>query len=250
MKILIIDDEFYIVEDIRLNTDWDKLGISEQYTAHSVPEAKHVMEQHPDMNIVLTDIEMPKENGFDFIRWLHEKNLNPVVLLLTGHERFDYAHSAIELHVLNYLTKPVDIDYLESTLAKAVKESKRRNLYPELFQINPEEERQAPTIKIIQDCVRKNLSSPDLNRQLIAEFVHMNPDYISAIFSKKTGESLTSFILRERLKAAKVMLSTTDYSLQEIGYRTGFSTPSYFQRQFKKSVGITPKRYRMEEKKK
>ena len=37
MKILIIDDEFYIVEDIRLNTDWDKLGISEQYTAHSVP---------------------------------------------------------------------------------------------------------------------------------------------------------------------------------------------------------------------
>ena len=122
MKILIIDDEFYIVEDIRLNTDWDKLGISEQYTAHSVPEAKHVMEQHPDMNIVLTDIEMPKENGFDFIRWLHEKNLNPVVLLLTGHERFDYAHSAIELHVQNYLTKPVDIHHLESTLAKAVKE--------------------------------------------------------------------------------------------------------------------------------
>lgn len=83
---------------------------------------------------------------------------------------------------------------------------------------------------------------------MIAEFVHMNPDYISAIFSKKTGESLTSFILKERLKAAKVMLSTTDYSLQEIGYRTGFSTPSYFQRQFKKSVGITPKQYRMEEK--
>ena len=77
----------------------------------------------------------------------------------------------------------------------------------------------------------------------------MNPDYISAIFSKKTGESLTSFILRERLKAAKVMLATTDYSLQEISYRTGFSTPSYFQRQFKKSVGITPKKYRLEERK-
>lgn len=250
MKILIIDDEFYIVEDIRLNTDWEKLGIGEQYTAHSVQEAKNVMEQHPDMDIILTDIEMPRENGFDFIRWIHQKNLNPVVLLLTGHERFDYAHSAIELHVLDYLTKPVDIVYLESALAKAVKESKRRNVYPELFQIYPEEEQQTPTIEIIQDCVRKNLSSPDLNRQLIAKFVHMNPDYISAVFSKKTGESLTSFILKERLKAAKVMLATTDYSLQEIGYRTGFSTPSYFQRQFKKSEGITPKRYRMEERKK
>ena len=101
MKILIIDDDYYIVEDIRLNTDWEKLGIREQYTAHSIQEARNVMEQHPDMDIVLTDIEMPKENGFDFIHWLYERNLNPVILLLTGHERFDYAHSAIELHLLD-----------------------------------------------------------------------------------------------------------------------------------------------------
>ena len=248
MKILIIDDEFYIVEDIRLNTDWEKLGISEQYTAHSVQEAKNVILLHPDMDIVLTDIEMPKGNGFDFVRWLHEKNLNPVILLLTGHERFDYAHSAIELHLQEYLTKPVDIASMEIALAKAVKESKRRKVYPELFKLDREEESTETTIELIQACSRKNLSSPDLTRQLIAQFVHMNPDYISAIFSKKSGESLTSFILKERLKAAKVMLATTDYSIQEISYRTGFSTPSYFQRQFKKNEGITPKKYRMDEK--
>lgn len=224
------------------------------YRSAEAPDKKdrnqNVAEQHPDIDIVLTDIEMPRENGFDFVRWLYEKNLNPVILLLTGHERFDYAHSAIELHVMDYITKPVDIEYLEKALTRAAGESKRRKVYPELFKINRDEETKEPTIEIIQDCVRKNLSSPDLNRQLIAEFVHMNPDYISAVFSKKTGESLTSFILKERLKAAKVMLATTNYSLQEISYRTGFSSPSYFQRQFKKSVGITPKKYRMDEKKK
>ena len=249
MKILIIDDDFYIVEDIRLNTDWKKLGIDGLYTAHSIQEAKHVAEQYPDLDIVLTDIEMPRENGFDFIHWLHEKNLNPVVLLLTGHEKFDYARSAVKLHVLDYLTKPVDISCLEHALSRAVRESKRRKLYPELFRISPETGSKESTIEIIQDCIRKNLSSPELNRQLIAEFVHMNPDYISSIFSRKTGESLTSFILKERLKAARVMLATTDYSLQEISYRTGFSSPSYFHRQFKKSVGVTPKRYRVNEKK-
>lgn len=250
MKILIIDDDFYIVEDIRLNTDWEKLGIDELYTAHSIQEAKHVTKQHPDLDIVLTDIEMPRENGFDFIHWLYEEKLNPVILLLTGHERFDYARSAIKLHLLDYLTKPVDIASLENALSRAVRESKRRKLYPELFRISPGAETKESTIEIIQDCIRRNLSSPDLNRQLIAEFVHMNPDYISAIFSRQTGESLTSFILKERLKAAKVMLATTDYSLQEISYRTGFSSPSYFHRQFKKSVGVTPKRYRINEKKK
>lgn len=250
MKILIIDDDFYIVEDIRLNTDWKKLGISKQYTAHSAQEARNIMIRNPDMDIILTDIEMPKENGFDFIRWLYDQQLNPVILLLTGHERFDYAHSAIELQLMDYLTKPVDIDRLEHALEKAVKESKRRKVYPELFKVNRKEEQKESTIEIIQDCIRKNLSSPHLNRQLIAEFVHMNPDYISAVFSKKTGESLTSYILKERLKAAKVMLATTDYSLQEIAWRTGFSSPSYFQRQFKKSVGITPRKYRMNEKQK
>ncbi len=247
MKILIIDDDYYIVEDIRMNIDWDRLGIGEQYIAHNVSEGKKFLRQHPDLEIVLTDIEMPRENGFELIQWLHEQNRNPVILLLTSHERFDYAHSAIEMRVQDYLIKPVNLTEMEKVLETAVAESKRRKVYPELFQINREKENTGSTVDIIIDCIRRNLSSPDLNRQMISEFIHMNPDYISAVFSKKTGESLTSFILNERLKAAKVMLATTDYSLQEISYRTGFSTPSYFQTQFKKCTGITPKKYRIQE---
>ena len=157
MKILIIDDDYYIVEDIRLNTDWEKLGIREQYTAHSIQEARNVMEQHPDMDIVLTDIEMPKENGFDFIHWLYERNLNPVILLLTGHERFDYAHSAIELHLLDYLTKPVDISHLEKALGKAKEEKSILN-YSKLIGMRKKRKQPLKSSRIVSGKISLPLS--------------------------------------------------------------------------------------------
>ncbi len=248
MKILIIDDEYYIVEDILKNTSWEKLGINHRFVAYSASTVRKIISDNPDIDIVLSDIELPQESGFDLINWIYQQGLSPVVIILTGHERFSYAHTAIELHVHSYLTKPVDIAQLEHALLSAIKESKRRRMHPELFAFNQNEENLSDPVDIISDCIRRNLSSPDLNRQLIANVVHMNQDYISTLFRKKRGTSLTSFIITERLKAAKIMLATTDYSLQEISYKTGFSSISYFHRQFKKSFGLTPQSYRHKEK--
>jgi len=246
MKILIVDDEFYAVEEIVQNTHWDTFGIDKPFSAYSVKQAKSILESNPDIEMVLTDIEMPKETGIDLIEWIHSMNMNPVIMILTGHERFEYAHKAIQMHVFDYLTKPIDIARFEEILPKAVKECRRRDLYPELFHLGEENEQsQDPSDQII-DVIRKNLSSPSLNRQLIADVVHMHPDYISSLFHKKTGVSLSNYILNERLKASKVMLASTDYTLQQISANAGFSSPTYFHRQFKRTFGITPQQYRKE----
>jgi YesN/AraC family two-component response regulator len=187
---------------------------------------------------------MPQESGFDLINWIYQQGLSPVVVILTAYERFSYAHTAIQLHVHSYLTKPVNTLQLEESLQNAIRERKRRKIYPELFTYNQSEESPKDPIDVITDCIRKNLSSPDLNRQLIADVVHMNQDYISTLFSKKMGISLTNYIIDERLKAARVMLATTDYSLKEISYKTGFPSTSYFHRLFKKNRGVTPQSYR------
>lgn len=73
----------------------------------------------------------------------------------------------------------------------------------------------------------------------------MNPDYLSHIFSTKTGASLSSYIMDERMAAAKRLLATTGFSPpQQICDQIGIANVSYFYRQFKKSSGVTPQQYR------
>ncbi len=246
MKILIIDDEYYVVEEVLKKTPWDHIGIDTRLAAYNARQARATIEKNPDIDIILTDIEMPQQNGIELIEWVYQQGFSPVIIMLTGHERFDYAKSAIRLRVLDYLTKPLDIDQLETTLKKAVNERKRHLLYPELYTSPTEENDDDDPVGQIIQVIRQNLSSPDLNRQLIADVVHMNPDYISNLFHKKTGVSLSNFILNERLKATNVMLSTTNLTLQQISAKAGFSSPTYFHRQFKRRFGITPQQYRKE----
>lgn len=73
----------------------------------------------------------------------------------------------------------------------------------------------------------------------------MNLDYLSHIFSTKTGASLSSYIMDERMAAAKRLLATTGFSPpQQICDQIGIANVSYFYRQFKKSSGVTPQQYR------
>ena len=73
---------------------------------------KRIFEGSQDIDILLTDIEMPRETGLQLVEWLHENNFHPIVLVLTGHQRFDYAQEALNLHIFSYLLKPIDPDQL------------------------------------------------------------------------------------------------------------------------------------------
>ena len=71
--------------------DWSALGIEQAFPAYSASQAKRIFEGSQDIDILLTDIEMPRETGLQLVEWLHENDFHPIVLVLTGHQRFDYA---------------------------------------------------------------------------------------------------------------------------------------------------------------
>lgn len=77
-----------------------------------------------------------------------------------------------------------------------------------------------------------------------ANLVHMAPAYISVQFKKITGQSLTSYINRQRVEEAKYLLTTTDQSIQDIAYALNFSTQSYFAKVFQEYHGKLPSSYR------
>ncbi|WP_058302334.1 response regulator transcription factor [Gorillibacterium timonense] len=83
----------------------------------------------------------------------------------------------------------------------------------------------------------------ELNR--LAEIVYLTPSYLSKLFKMKTGETITDLIISLRIDEAKrLLVSELALKTYEVGERVGYSDPAYFNKVFKKVVGITPKEYR------
>lgn len=235
MTILIVDDEYYIVQKTIRDVNWDQLGIDSILTAFSAAQAQEILkEKHVD--ILLTDIEMPRMNGLDLIIWANEHDYKPISLILTGHQLFDYAKKAISLHCFGYILKPAPAFILEEELSSAL----------EAIRLNGQDipVPESNFLSIVKKCVLQNIGNENLNRAFIAEQIHMNPDYVSFLFHKEYGQALITYILNERISLAKKLLLSTNLTMQEICDQCGFSSTSYFHKQFKRIAGITPQQFK------
>lgn len=105
------------------------------------------------------------------------------------------------------------------------------------------QEASSTLVNTLRQYIRDNMDS-DLSRSQIANVVHLNPDYLSTLFRKKSGYSLSQFVNMERIMAAKQLLLSTDLPINEIAIRTGFQNISYFSKQFKRLENQTPQSYR------
>lgn len=245
MNILIVDDEYYIVQGIASFINCEVLGISSIYTAYSFDQAKKIIVKE-SVDILITDIEMPRGNGLSLIEWIQENGYSIVPLILTGHQRFDYAQKAITMHCFSYILKPVDKISLEKELLKAITSIRERSFVAPAPVSSFSEKETDEFVRETRDYIRTHLSSASLNRDSLAKHIHMNPDYLSYLFHLKFGQTLSSYITSARIDKAKELLLHTTLSLNEISEQSGFSNNSYFHKQFKKATGITPQQYRSE----
>ena len=93
------------------------------------------------------------------------------------------------------------------------------------------------------EYVRANYDKK-LSLDEIARSAYLSRAYLSSIFKEETGESLSAYINRVRIEKSKVLLMDKDVSLIDIANLCGFEDQSYFTRVFKKTVGVSPKKYR------
>lgn len=77
----------------------------------------------------------------------------------------------------------------------------------------------------------------------LADHVNLNQSYLSKLFGKETGQSLTEFIMTRKIEAAKSMLRYSEYTAAEISEILAFSSQSHFIRVFKKIEGMTPRTF-------
>lgn len=78
----------------------------------------------------------------------------------------------------------------------------------------------------------------------LADLVNMNQNYFSSYFKNVMKCPVSAYIIRRRLKQACLLLATTEDSIIEIAAASGFDNVPYFNRTFKKHMGMTPGEYR------
>ena len=84
----------------------------------------------------------------------------------------------------------------------------------------------------------------DLSLKAQADFLKVNSSYLSTLFKKETGTTLTEYVNRKRVEHGIFLLNTTHMQIQAIAQCCGIPDVNYFTKTFKKIVGKTPKEYR------
>ena len=122
LKVMLIDDDYLVIEDLKNLVEWDKLGMEIVSIADN---GQHALEKMDDImpDIIITDIEMPIINGLDFACLALKLSKNIKIILLTAFSRFEYAKKAIDLGASSYILKhEVSKLSLENELVKLANE--------------------------------------------------------------------------------------------------------------------------------
>lgn len=101
----------------------------------------------------------------------------------------------------------------------------------------------SPLIRKILVHIDSDLSA-DLSLKAHAKLMHVNPSYLSSLFKKETGLTLTQYVTQKRMEHAMHLLRTTTLQIQTIALQCGIHDICYFTKTFKNFTGKTPSEYR------
>lgn len=127
MNVVIVDDEKIIRDGLRDVVDWKSLNLNVVFCACNGKEALDYISDNP-VDILLTDIRMPKIDGLELLHFLSELPDPPVSIILSGFSDFRYAQRAIKYGILNYLLKPIRPQELHDTLKSAAEKRALRTV--------------------------------------------------------------------------------------------------------------------------
>jgi len=245
-KIVIIDNEMLVREDLKRIFKWNELGCEIVGEADSGYDGVALIRnKKPD--IVITDIMIDAINGLDMLKKVSESVSNIKLIILSGYREFEYAQEAIRLGVLAYLLKPINADELRSCMEKTVNLIKNEQAYfaraekPSFaeFTSTPVDDKTSKMKEFIEENYGKSISLKD-----IADNIHVSSYYACKLFKNRFEINAFEYLNNIRIEKARVYLENLSYKIHEIANLVGITDAHYFSRTFKKSTGYSPREYR------
>lgn len=196
-----------------------------------------------DIDLLITDIKMPKMDGFQLIEQARNRLQTLNIAVLSGFSEFEYARRAIRFGIMDYLLKPIDKAQLHELYTK-VEAQKRQRAEFEEEPVQPQEGGEHYVVEQIKLILEKEYRQ-NFELERLSDRVGMNASYLSRLFKCKTGKTITDYLIGIRISKAKELLKDhPDLKNYEIAEKVGYNDPVYFNKLFKKVCGVTPKDYK------
>ncbi len=198
---------------------------------------------------VITDVIMPKMNGYEFCKQLKNnlKTSHIPVLMLTAKAMTEDWVDGLEAGADVYLNKPFEMRVMRSQVKQLI--HNRRLLYSKYVNTVIDENIQSEASSLDQqfllnliNYIKTNLKDPNLNVETLASEFNLSRSQLYRKNKLLTGLSVNELIRKIRLQRAKDLIEEQeDMRISEISYNVGFSSPSYFSKCFKEIYGVSPK---------
>lgn len=202
------------------------------------------LQKLPD--IILTDVIMPVMNGLDLCKNIKVdlKTSHIPLLMLSAKALVEDKLEGIDSGADMYLSKPFDMDILRSCLAQLI--TSRQIMFNKFYNgITKNAKSKTTTLdnEFIQKAlnyINENISETELSVEVLASKVFLSRSQLYRKIKTLTGVSVNEFIRNFRLEKAKELIEFGNDNINEISYKVGFSSPSYFTKCFKEKFGYLP----------
>lgn len=236
-RILSLKDlQFYIRETTRVSTD-AQVG---------VVDPAHAIDIKPLLDSIVQDIQAQQylavQNGISLL----------LQVLTVNHQFSSLYVKYLFMDIVNALYEhagdrlPVKMETVMATLSRAQSIDEIEQCLTPLLEKLEAQQGGSPVSRSVArliQCIQEKYDQ-DLTLEYLAEQVCLTPAYISSLFKKETGQSITVYINEYRMAKAKRMLRGTNMKLVDVAAAVGYSSQIYFNMLFKKMFGLTPSQYR------
>lgn len=218
------------------------------------------LKENPD--IVISDIMMPEMNGVEYLNNIKSKpeTSHIPVILLTAKSSIEDQVEGLKYGADDYITKPFNSIYLKSKILALLKQREilrdyylsKNHAIEDQKQSKKEWEPSVPKITDYDDnficnviqIIEDNIENTDFKIDNLSDAMNIS----RAVFYRKVkaivGLSPIDFVKKIRIKRAMQLLQSDHFTIAEVAYKSGFTTPQYMSKVFKELMGCSPSEYK------
>nr|WP_294782190.1 two-component regulator propeller domain-containing protein [uncultured Flavobacterium sp.] len=237
-----------IVEDNPELRNYLKQELGKSYKVLTAENGKKgyelAVQKLPDL--IITDVIMPVMDGLQLCKNIKGdlKTSHIPLLMLSAKAMVKDRLEGIDSGADMYLSKPFELDILKSSLTQLI--TSRQIMFKKFYSGITREGKEKTTsldndfIQKILHFINENISEPELTVELLSSKIFLSRSQLYRKIKTLTGVSVNEFIRNVRLEKAKQLIEQGNSNINEISYKVGFTSPSYFAKCYKIKYGHLP----------